>query len=110
MARVDTDKTVNATQLGIELGRVPLVVGDGYVSSDAVTEPVLRAALDVHVADVDYIDPLAVPPADPDVDLAARIQAVHEDPLVDANLKKLTAALLGIGTVSAVAGRLKIGA
>jgi hypothetical protein len=45
------------------------------------------------------------PPTAPDDDLAARIQAVHDDPQVSASVKKLTAALLGLNGESAVAGR-----
>jgi hypothetical protein len=45
------------------------------------------------------------PPTPPDVDLAARIQAVHDDPQVSASVKKLTAALLGLNGDAAVAGR-----
>jgi hypothetical protein len=41
----------------------------------------------------------------PDDDLAARIQAVHDDPDVPDSVKKLTAALLGLNGEAAVAGR-----
>lgn len=63
MARIDTDKTINPTQLGIELGRVPLKVRHGvYVESDAVDEAALQAAIDAHDADPDYVDPEYVEP------------------------------------------------
>lgn len=63
MARIEADKTVNATQLCVELGRVPLEVNGRTVSSDAVSEADLRAAVEAHVADPDYVDPDAPPPS-----------------------------------------------
>ena len=58
MARIQTEKTVNPTQLAIELGRVPLrcVVGR-YVDAEGVGEAALRSAVDAHVADPDFVDP-----------------------------------------------------
>lgn len=63
MARVQIDKKVNATQLCVELGRVPLRVGDGYVDTDAVAQSDLEAAVTAHVADDSYVDPQAPPPS-----------------------------------------------
>jgi hypothetical protein len=45
------------------------------------------------------------PQATPDDDLAARIQAVYDDPNVPDAVKKLAAALLGLNGEAAVAGR-----
>jgi len=49
--------------------------------------------------------PLPAPQPDPSDALTARIQSVHDDPQVSASVKKLAAALLGVGSDSAVAGR-----
>lgn len=75
MARVETTKTINPTQLGVELGRVPLRYVEGsHVASDAVTQQALEQAIDAHVADPAYVDPQAPPPApDPIVTLVAAI-------------------------------------
>lgn len=63
MARVDTDKPINPTQLGVELGRVTLRGVDGeWWESDAVTQEALEAAVKAHVADDGYVDPDAPPP------------------------------------------------
>jgi hypothetical protein len=66
------------------------------VDRDTVDGAAVQAALDAHVP---------APPPSPDDDLAARIQAVHDDPNVSAGVKKLTAALLGLNGEAAVAGR-----
>lgn len=78
MARVDTDKKINPTQLGIELGRVPLRVSAGrYVDAEGVDEAALRDAIDAHVADDGYVDPEAPPPPpDPDDELDAGLAEV----------------------------------
>lgn len=67
MGRIQTDKTINPTQLGIELGRVPLKVKQGvYVDAPTVDEPTLQAAIDAHDVDPDYVDPEWVEPVTPD--------------------------------------------
>lgn len=100
MARIETDKKINPTQLGIELGRVPLKVGGGYVESGAVTEAELRAAVDAHVADDAYVDPQYVPPPDPDQELRDAIAGAT-------TLDELKAALTGSGpaAIARVAAR-----
>ena len=50
-----------------------------------------------------HVPPTA--PIAPDDDLAARIRAVHDDPQMSVSVKRLAAALLGVGRDSAVAGR-----
>lgn len=75
------------------------LVGDDLVFRD-LTEShrsIVEAALSKHTS-----RPVA---ADPNNDLAARIQAVHDDPQVSASVKKLAAALLGLNGEAAVAGR-----
>lgn len=61
--RVNTDKEINLTQLGIELGRVSLrsVAGE-WVESDEVDEKTLHKAIKNHVADPNYVDPERVIP------------------------------------------------
>lgn len=72
MARVQTNKVINLTQLGIELGRVSVrSVAVVFVESDAVTDAVLSAAVQAHAADPNYVDPNAAPPP-PDPDVAFR--------------------------------------
>jgi hypothetical protein len=59
-------------------------------------------------AKVEQVVAAHVPPppqATPDDDLAARIQAVYDDPSVPDAVKKLAAALLGLNGEAAVAGR-----
>lgn len=63
MARVSTSKTINPSQLGVELGRVALRVGDGYVDAPTVDEAALQAGIDAHVADPDWVDPNPPPPS-----------------------------------------------
>lgn len=62
MARVETTKDIDPTQLGIELGRVALRVGGGYVASDAVDQATLEAGVAAHAADPAYVDPNPAPP------------------------------------------------
>jgi hypothetical protein len=92
-------KRIDLAQLAGEVG-TPLVASDTEVvvadEDTTVTAAALQAALDAHV-------PATTP--DADADLAARIQAVHDDPNVSASVKKLTAALLGLNGEAAVAGR-----
>lgn len=89
MARVETDKDINPTQLGIELGRVPLrgVQGEWW-ESDAVTQADLEAAEAAHVANDDYVDPDYVAPPDPDDEFRAAIEGAS-------TIADLKAALLG---------------
>jgi hypothetical protein len=98
--RVSLDgKVVDLAQLATEVG-APLTASDVEVvvadPGSTVTAATLQAALDAHVP---------APTATPDDDLAARIQAVHDDPNVPDAVKKLTAALLGLNGEAAVAGR-----
>jgi hypothetical protein len=77
-----------------------VAVDDDTLYISAATEAdrqAVQAVLDGHVP--------PPPPGSPDDDLAARIQAVHDDPDVPAAVKKLTAALLGLNGEAAVAGR-----
>lgn len=67
MARVDTAKDINPTQLCVELGRVELRhVAGSYVEA-SVDQAVLDAAVAAHVADPAYVDPTApaFPPLPP---------------------------------------------
>jgi hypothetical protein len=79
----DADVTLDGDELRI----------DAPESSRSTVEQVVAA----------HVPPSPTP--GPDDDLAARIQAVHDDPQVSASVKKLTAALLGLNGESAVAGR-----
>jgi hypothetical protein len=92
-------KAIRLDQLAAEVG-TPLSASDTEVvvtgEDSTVTATTLQAALDAHVP---------APQVEPDADLAARIQAVHDDPNVSAGVKKLTAALLGLNGEAAVAGR-----
>jgi hypothetical protein len=92
-------KNVDLEQLAQEVG-TPLTASDTEVvvadPDSTVTASALQKALNAHVP---------APAATPDHDLAARIQAVHDDPNVSAGVKKLTAALLGLNGEAAVAGR-----
>jgi hypothetical protein len=92
-------KTIDLAQLAAEVG-VPLSASDTEVvvadEKSTVTASALQKALDAHTP---------APAPTPDDDLAARIQAVHDDPNVSAGVKKLTAALLGLNGEAAVAGR-----
>jgi hypothetical protein len=58
VARYETTKDINLTQLCVELGRVPLrcVVGE-FVEAEDVDDQTLAAAVEGHVADPDYVDP-----------------------------------------------------
>jgi hypothetical protein len=92
-------RTINLAQLATEVGAPLTASGTEVVIADsesAVSAAQLQAALDAHVP---------AQPADANADLAARIQAVHDDPNVSASVKKLTAALLGLNGEAAVAGR-----
>jgi hypothetical protein len=93
-------RTINLAQLAAEIGTALTASETEVVVADetaTVTAEQLQAALDAHVP------PPPAPSADDD--LAARIQAVHDDPNVSASVKKLTAALLGLNGEAAVAGR-----
>jgi hypothetical protein len=92
-------KAIDLAQLSAEVGAALTASETEVVVADedsTVTESALQAALDAHVP---------APTATPDDDLAARIQAVHDDPNVPDSVKKLTAALLGLNGEAAVAGR-----
>ena len=96
MARIETGKAVNPTQLCVELGRVALKVRQGeYVESDAVDEATLRAGVDAHVADPDYADPEYVAPPDPDDEFRAAVESAVADEPAGSPLRKLAGALLG---------------
>jgi hypothetical protein len=92
-------KAVRLDQLAVEVGAA-LVASDTEVvvadPASTVTAAEVQSALDAHVPQQ---------PGNADADLAARIQAVHDDPNVSAGVKKLTAALLGLNGEAAVAGR-----
>lgn len=63
MVRLDTDKPINPSQLGMELGRIPVRHVEGrYVDVDGVTVDALQVAVDAHVADPGWVDPDAPPP------------------------------------------------
>ena len=96
MARIETVKDINPTQLGVELGRVAIryVVGR-YVDAEGVGEANLRAAVDAHVADPDYVDPEYVEPPDPDDEFRAAVEAAVADEPAGSPLRKLAGALLG---------------
>jgi hypothetical protein len=80
----------------------------GITASVTVSGDSLQVVTDADHSAVERVVKAHVPPpppASPDSDLAARIQAVHDDSQVSASVKKLTAALLGLNGESAVAGR-----
>lgn len=95
VASVSTSKKINPSQLGVEMGRVPLrVVGPDEddqtrIESDAVTQSALDSAVAAHVADGAWVDPQYVPPLDPDDEFRKAIEAAT-------SLNGLKAALLGI--------------
>ncbi len=72
MARLETKKKINASQLGVELGRVPMRTvgpdGDGLtvVETDAVSQAALDAAVAGHRFDQGWRDPLAPTPTPPE--------------------------------------------
>lgn len=76
---------------------------DVVLADDTITLP--EGADEVRAREVVAGHVPAPPPTDPDDDLSARIQAVHDDPQVSASVKKLAAALLGLNGEAAVAGR-----
>lgn len=82
---------------GIAVAQVVVVGHDLHIDAAEDQRPAAVRVVDAHVP--------PAPQADPDDDLAARIQAVHDDPQVSASVKKLTAALLGLNGDAAVAGR-----
>lgn len=63
MSELTTDKPINPSQLGTELGRVALRCvgpdedGNTKVRTDAVTQAQLQTAVDAHVADPTWTDP-----------------------------------------------------
>lgn len=56
MARVETDKKINPSQLSHELGVVPLRVGAGYVDAD-VDLATLQAKVAAHSARDGWVNP-----------------------------------------------------
>lgn len=72
MARIETGKSINPSQLAYELG-TGVVTGEGYVEADVPPEQ-LAAAIEAHDADPgwvhpDYVEPEPVPT--PEEQLAA---------------------------------------
>jgi hypothetical protein len=103
--RLPAPAALNGDQLSAELlaAGAPSDVGlsgDDLLVFDAseAQEQTVASVVAVHT-------PSSAPAPDPDADLAARIQAVHDDPNVSSGVKKLTAALLGLNGEAAVAGR-----
>lgn len=79
MARIETNKKINPTQLGVELGRVPLRhVAGSHVDAEGVTAANLTAAVDAHVADDAYVDPEYVAP-EPEPTVEDRLAAVEAE-------------------------------
>lgn len=85
MAAAITTTRINAGQLGVELGRVPLrVVGphpDGsYVvragNNESVDQAALEAAIAAHAANSGWTDPNP-PPATPEQQRAARLEQLR---------------------------------
>lgn len=108
MARVETDKAVNATQLGIELGRVPLrAVSGAFVESDAVDEATLAAAVEAHVAEDGYVDPQYVAPPDPQAEFDQALADAAANATTAEKVDALIAALRGSGLPAKAAARAK---
>lgn len=65
---ISTDKTINLTQLCVELNRKPIrAIGPDEngiirVTSEVLTDDELKMAIDSHNANVDYVDPEYVAP------------------------------------------------
>lgn len=103
MADIEASKPINATQLCVELGRVPLRVtgpypdGHSRIRTDAVTDGELAAAVDAHVADPNYVDPENVAPEPvPTVEerlaaLEGEVQAMKDRASVEAGKPVTTA-------------------
>jgi hypothetical protein len=104
MIRLPAPAAVHGDALAAELAAAGVrdagvtLVGDGlHIDVPESARSTVEAVVTRHVP------PPA--PTEPDDDLASRITAVHDDPNVSTGVKRLAAALLGVGEDSAVAGR-----
>lgn len=82
MAEVTTGRATNASQLCVELGRVPMRFdgpdedGNTEIRTGAVTQAQLEAAIESHVADPNWTDPNP-PPATQEQVISADLQAIR---------------------------------
>lgn len=91
MTRIETTKRINLAQLSVELGRVGLKMGDGYIEAD-VDRATLQAKIDAHSANDAWVDPDPAPTPPTPRDVArAKVQSIQAGPIRDALVALLDA-------------------